>query len=322
MKTVVYCAVCIIATYSVMAIWENCFSDEDEVQRIVEAGKGLNHPHRAGQLVSIVWYKGFRRIPHKVFATQREMEDIQTRLEYKTSKSEMNNETLDFSQEDMLSFVYYSNKKDDFQMRYIPFKIEDGIFYWPYGEDKRLAQILINKEIWDQSFFQISQRAQKYEDDKKEIRKKLGIDDKYKMIGQITMTLIEKGQKSQREIELLDTCKKAKRNLLDLVGYYTSEVTLKDILLELNKGELSESLVHAFVELPKPIIEKYSKSIKPEYIMRVEHFNIKYAEEGLDRKEQIELFQVRQKINKQILDELQRRQDDFERLLKTNEFNQ
>ena len=304
-----------------MTILENGFSKEDEVQRIVEADKELHQPYGAGALVSIVWYEGFRDTPYKVFATHREIEDIRYRLEYKGLKSTVKNEALDLSQGDMLSFVYYSNKKDDYRMRYIPFKIEDGVFCWPYGEDKRLAQILMNKEIWDQSLQHSKLRMQRYEDNKKEIREKLGINEKSKMISKIEEALAEKNQKSQHEIELLDTCKKAKRNLLDLVGFSTQAEALQSILLELNEGELSENLVHAFVELPKHTIKDYGKAINPEYITRLKHFSEKYDEEGLDRKEQIELFQVHQKINKQILDELQRRQDDFERTLKPNEPN-
>ena len=316
MKTVVCCVACVILTMLVMAFMEDGFSEEGDARRIVEAGKYLNHPHGAGQLVSIVWYKGFQRIPHKVFASSREISDVQCRLEYKTSKTEMKNETLDLSQGDMLTFVYYSNKKDDFRMRYIPFKIEDGIFYWPYGEDKRLAQILMNKETWEESFVYIDPSGENFLAEQNTIRKKLEIDDKQEIINQIEKALTEKDKKSQDEIRLLDTCKQAKRNLLELVSYSMQTEVLNSILLELNDGELRERTVHAFIELPKSMIEKYGKSIKPEYIRRIEDFNKKYDEEGLDHKEQIELFQVHQKINKQILDEVQRRQDDFERILK------
>ncbi|MCK5611610.1 hypothetical protein KAR91_57600 [Candidatus Pacearchaeota archaeon] len=322
MKTVVFCIVCIILTILVMVILGNGFSKEDEVQRIVEAGKELNPPYGAGPLVSIVWYKGSGQLPHKIFATSRDIEDIRYRLEYKGAKSTAKNETLDFAQGDRLSFVYYGNDKDKYRVKYVPFKIEDGIFYWPYGEDKKVAQILINKENWEKSFPPTDPSMNNIFDKQKEMWKKPGIADKSKMISKIEETLPERKQMNQDEIKLSDICKKAKRNILDLVGYYTSEVTLNDILLELEKNDMYENLVHSFTELPKSMIEKYGKSIKPEYISRVKHFSKKFYEEGLDRKEQVELFQIRQKINKQIIDELQRRQDDFERVLKINESNQ
>lgn len=319
MKTFVYCAVCIVATYSVMAIWENCFSDENEIQRIAEAGKVLNPPYGAGPLVSIVWYKGSGQLPHKIFATSRDIKNIHHRLEYKTSTSIAKNKAFDLSQEDMLSFVYYSSKKDDYRMRYIPFKIEDGVFYWPYGEDKRLAQILMNKEKWEESFLHIDPSGIKYLGNKKTIREKLGIAEKSKVISQVEKALPERAEMDEHEIELSDTCDLARGNLMALVSFSMQAEAINSILSELNEGELYESLIHAFVELPKHTIKDYGKSIKPEYIRRIEHFNKKYAEEGLDRKEQVELFQVHQNINKQILDELQSRQNDFERILKTNE---
>jgi len=55
MKTVVYCAVCVILTILIMTFWGNSFSEKHENQIIVEADRDLNPPFGAGPLVSIVW---------------------------------------------------------------------------------------------------------------------------------------------------------------------------------------------------------------------------------------------------------------------------
>ena len=97
---------------------------------------------------------------------------------------------------------------------------------------------------------------------------------------------------------------------------------LNDTLLQLNKNELSESIVHAFVQLPKFLIDDYGTSADPRYISTIRRFKKKYDDEGLNREEQIELFQAHQQLNKQILDELQRKQDNFERILQISNSQQ
>ncbi len=126
---------------------------------------------------------------------------------------------------------------------------------------------------------------------------------------------------NQQELKLFDTCDMAKQNLRELVGFSLRAEALNRFLLKLNKAQLRESLVYAFVQLPGSVIERYSEMVKPEDVMEIKHLGEKYDDEGLSRKEQIELFQLHQKLNKQILDELQRKQDDFERILKTSGSN-
>ncbi len=175
-----------------MAYTGSSFFKQPNVQRIVEADKDLSRPFGAGPLVSIVWYKGPGQTPHKIFANCRVIKDIRHRLEYKGIKSTEKNKTLDFAQDDILSFVYYSKNKDDYRMAYIPFKIEDGIFYWPYGEDKKVAQMLMNKEKWDQHFFHIGSWGVDYLKEEKVVQEKLGMRGKLKKISQIKNSLAKK----------------------------------------------------------------------------------------------------------------------------------
>ena len=319
MRIIRYCAVCVILTALIMTFWGNIFSENSEVQTIVKADRDLNPPFGAGPLVSIVWYKALNSKPYKIFSNQRDIKDIHYYLEYKGLKSTAQNKTLDISKENTLAFVYYSNKKNSYRMRYVPFQIVDGVFCWPYGKDKKTAEILMNKERWEQSFDHIDPSGRNYLNKKKKVQEKLGVDAKYKKINQIRRSLADKEQKDQHELKLFNTCDLAKQNLMAIVSFSMQEETLNDILLELNKNELSESIVHAFVQLPKFITEDYSKFVKPEYIKIIRQFSEKYDDEGLSREEQVELFQAHQEINKQILDELQRIQDDFEEILQIKE---
>jgi hypothetical protein len=240
-------------------------------------------------------------------------------MQYKSSESTVKNKISDFTQEDKLAFVYYTDKEDSYWMMYIPFRIEEGVFCWPYGRDKKIARILINKEKWDQSFDYIDPISGKYMNDKKKIEEKLGIEDKNEKINRIRKPLALKDQMEPNELALLETCNSAQQNLEEIVGFSLHAELFNDFLLELNKNELSESLVHAFVRLPAGVAEDYSGVIKPEFVERIREFSKKYADEGLNHEEQIELFQIHQEINKQILDELQRRQRDFERILQITE---
>jgi len=189
----------------------------------------------------------------------------------------------------------------------------------PYGKDKKIARILMNKERWDQPFDRIDPSGGNYLNKKEKVQEKLGIDDKYKEISQIEKSLADKEQKDQHERKLYNTCNLARKNLMAIVSFSVRAEVINDILSELNKNELNESLVHAFVQLPKFIAEDYSKLLQPEYIKMIRQFSEKYDEEGLTREEQVELFQAHQEINKQILDELYRIQDDFEEILQINE---
>jgi hypothetical protein len=85
--------------------------------------------------------------------------------------------------------------------------------------------------------------------------------------------------------------------------------------LELTENEVSEAILHSFVQLPASFLCDYGNIIKPEYVERLRQLGEKYEDEGLSRKEQIELFQIRQNINSKILDELQKRQEDFDKIL-------
>ncbi len=299
----------------VMTYLGNSFSKKNEVQIIGEADKYLDRPFGAGPLVSIVWYKGSGRAPHKIFSNRREVKDIHYRLEYKGLKSTVGNKTSEFTHENLLAFVYYNNKKSSYRVRHVPFQIKDGVFYWPYGKDKKVAQILMSKEKWGQLFSHTDPSGRKYSNKEKIVQEKLEIDDKYKKINQIKKFLAEKDQMNQHELKLFNTCDLAKENLMKIASFSIRAETLNDILLRLNKNELSESLVHAFAQPPKSIIEDYSKLVKSEYIRGIRQFSEKYDDEGLSRKEQVKLFQAYQELNKQILDELQRRQDELERIL-------
>lgn len=318
MKTLIYCAICIILAVLLTAYLGNSFSKKHEVQRIVEADIDLSPPFGAGPLVSIVWYKDLGRDPHKIFSSHKDIEDIRYRLEYKGLKSIAKSKALDSAQENILAFVYYSNKENSYRMQYVPFQIKDGVFYWPYGRDKKIAQILMNTERWSQT----CPKGKMYLNENKKIEEKFRIDKKYKKISQIKKSLAKKDQMDQHELKLFNTCDLAKKNLMKMVSFYMRAEMLNDTLLQLNKNELSESLVHAFVQLPKFIIEDYSNLIKPEYIRIIRQYSEKYDDKGLNHEEQIELFQTHQKLNKQILGELQRRQDNFERILQINDSQQ
>ena len=173
----------------------------------------------------------------------------------------------------------------------------------------------MSKEKWGQLFSHTDPSGRKYSNKEKIVQEKLEIDDKYKKINQIKKFLAEKDQMNQHELKLFNTCDLAKENLMKIASFSIRAETLNDILLRLNKNELSESLVHAFAQPPKSIIEDYSKLVKSEYIRGIRQFSEKYDDEGLSRKEQVKLFQAYQELNKQILDELQRRQDELERIL-------
>ncbi|MCX6827625.1 MAG: hypothetical protein NTV06_10245, partial [candidate division Zixibacteria bacterium] len=130
MKTVICCAVCVVLTVATMIYLENSFFKKREVQRIVEADKDLSPPFGAGPLVSVVWYKGMMWTPYKIFSNYRDIEDIQYRMQYKLSESTVENKTLAFTQEDRLAFVYYTDKEESYWMMYVPFRVEEGVFYW------------------------------------------------------------------------------------------------------------------------------------------------------------------------------------------------
>jgi len=316
MKTVICCAVCVVLTVATMIYLENSFFKKREVQRIVEADKDLSPPFGAGPLVSVVWYKGTKQAPYKIFSYHRDIENIRYRLQYKGAMPTANNQVSDFARENRLAFVYYSDKENSYRMTYIPFRIENDVFYWPYGEDKKIARILMSKEKWDQPFDHIDPSGIEYLSKEKKIEEKLGIEDKNEKINRIRKPLALKDQMEPNELALFETCNSAQQNLEEIVGFSLRAELFNDFLLELNKNELSEKLVHAFVRLPAGVVEDYSGVIKPEFVERIREFSKKYNDEGLNREEQIELFQIHQKINKQILDELQRRQDDIERILR------
>ena len=321
MKTVICCTVCVILTVLTMIYLENSFFKKQEVQRIVQADKDLGTPYGAGAepLVSIVWYKGIMRAPYKIFSSHREIEDIYYRMQYKLSESAVKNKTLDFTQEDKLAFVYYSNEENSFWMMYVPFRIEEGVFYWPYGSDKKIARILISKEKWGGLSDYIDPNYIEYLNKEKKIEEKLGIEDKNEKINRIRKPLALKDQMEPSERALLETCNSAQQNLRKIAGFSWTAEVINDFLLELNENELDEKLVHAFVRLPAGVVEDYSGVIKPEFVERIREFSKKYDDEGLNREEQIELFRIHREINKQILDELRRRQQDFERILQITE---
>jgi len=322
MKTVMYFVICVLLTILLMAYLGNSFSKRHEVQRIVEAGKDLSRPFGAGPLVSIVWYKGWGQAPYKIFSDRKDIKDIHYRLKYIGLKSTAKNKVSDFEQRDILAFVYYSNKQDSYRMQYIPFKIDGDTFYWSYGEDKKVAQILMAKETWSPPPGYIDPSVRNYLDKKTEIEEELGIEYKLKKINQIKKSLSEKDQMNQHELEIFKTCDLAEKNLMGIVSLSARAEMLDDILSRLNQDELRESLVHAFVQLPEFIIKDYSKLLKPEYVRAIRQFSEKYDYEGLSREEQVELFHIHQELNGRILDELQRRQDDFERILQINESHQ
>ena len=318
MKTLIYCAVCVILAVLLTTYLGNSISKKHEVQRIIEAGKDLSPPFGAGPLVSIVWYKNWGRYPHKIFSRHEDMNDISYRLEYKGQKSTAKHKALDSDQENILAFVYYSSKENSYRMQYIPFQIKDDEFYWPYGKDKKIAQILMDKERWDQSWPQ----GKMYLNKNKRIEKKFGIAEKFEEINQIRESIVKKGQMNQQDLKLFNTCDSAKQNLMEMSSFYMRAEMLNDTLLQLNKNELSESIVHAFVQLPKFLIDDYGTLADPRYISTIRRFRKKYDDEGLNREEQIELFQAHQQLNKQILDELQRKQDNFERILQISNSQQ
>lgn len=317
MKTFIYSVVCIIVTGLTMIYVGDRFSKKQEVQRIVEMDKELNPPpYGAGPLVSIVWYKGMLWTPYKIFTNYREIEDIQYRLQYKSLESTVKDKPTDFTHEDKLAFVYYCDKENSFWMMYVPFRIEDNVFYWPYGEDKKIARLLISKEEWNSPFDYIDPSGMTYLSKKREIEEKLSIEEKDEKINRIRKPLALKDHRTPSEASLLETCNSAQQNLSDIVGFFLTAKAIDDMLLELNEKELSEKLVHAFAQVPRFISEDFGNAIKPESVERLRQFGKKYDDEGLNREEQIELFQLRKEINNQILDELQKRQDKFERILR------
>jgi len=317
MKTIVCCTVCIALTVLLMVDFE-----KEELPQIIEANKDLSPPIGAGPLVSIVWYKGIRRLPYKVFSSYREIQDIHYRLEYRGLKETSQSETWGFGKDDTLAFIYYSNKENSYRMTYFPFRIEGDIFYWPYGEDEKVAQILMSKGIWDEPWEYIDPCGRNYLNRKQELEQELGIYDKLKKIKQAEEILAGKGQLNQNEREFLSSCGLAKENLAKIVDFSIRAPSLNDILSELNERDVSESLIHAFAQLPKFIVEEYSDFVKSEYISAIGQYSEKYDDEGLNREEQIELFKVHQELNKQILDELKKRQDDFEKILQAVESQQ
>jgi hypothetical protein len=251
--------------------------------------------------------------PYKLFSNYEEIESIQYRLQYKGLKSEVNNNS-DFAHRDLMAFVYYNNEENRYRMRYLPFRIEDGIFYWPYGKDKKVARILLNKEKWDSSFEKHYLEPLKT---KEKDREQFDITTKDEKINQIRKSLAVKDQLQPNERELLDTCELARQNLLAIASFFQNKEVIDRFLLELKEKEVSEAIVHSFVQLPASFISDYGNVISPEYVEQLRQFAEKYEDEGLSREEQIELFQTRQKINVQILDELQRRQKEFESILQT-----
>ena len=103
----------------------------------------------------------------------------------------------------------------------------------------------------------------------------------------------------------------ANQNLLEIVGFATTREVLGDVILELETRDMKESIIHAFAQVYKWMLNK-KNVIDPEYISDLEDFNQKYDDVGLNREEQLKLLEIRQEINRQVLDELFKKQDDFE----------
>ena len=321
MKTVVYCAICVILTVLITAYWGNSFSEKHENQIIVEADKDLSPPFGAGPLVSIVWYKGNAHNPYKLISNSKHIDDILYRLQYKGNKegSSTVQKPVSPDAKNLLAFVYYRPKEDSYRMRYIPFEIKDNIFYWEYGEDKKVAQILQESEIWNRDLHEPSRVIDEHLAKEKKAKEKYNIEKKQETINQVKEALADRDETENRDI--LKTCKLANQNLLEIESFAIRQEVLDEITSDLDTDDLKESVIHAFAQVHKWMLdEKYA--IDSKHISTIEQFNQKYDDEGLDRDEQLKLFELHQLINKQILDELHRIQDDFEEILQINESQQ
>lgn len=322
-KTIICCVICIIITVAITNHLNSSHLDEEPIPVIAEADRHLDPPFGAGPLVSIVWYKGTSRNPYKLISNSRQIDDIHYRLQYKGNKEGISaiQKPVSSDTKNLLAFVYNRPKEDSYRMRYIRFEIKDNIFYWKYGQDKKVAQILQESEIWNRDLHEPSRVIDERSAKEKKAKEKYSIENKRKIINQIKKTLPDKDAISDHDKDILNTCKLAKRNILEIVGFATSQEVIDEVISELETNDLKESTIHAFAQVPKWMLDK-KNIINPKHIRAIEQLSQRYDNNGLNRDEQRKLFKIHQIINKQILAELLRKQEDFEKILKTNESNQ
>lgn len=322
-KTIICCVICIIVAIAIINYLDNRPPEDESIPMFSEANRELNPPYGAGPLVSIVWYKGKTDSPYKLICNSRQIDDIHYRLQYKGGKEESSavQKVVGPDSKNLLAFVYYRPKEDSYRMRYIRFEIKDNIFYWKYGEDKKVAQILLESEIWDIDLHWSSKKVDDRRAKENIAKEKYNLEKKYKIISQIKKTLPDKDMMSDQDRDILNICKSARQNLLQIESLAISQEVFDEVISELETSDLKESTMHAFARVSKWMLER-KDIIDSKYIRALEQLNQKYDDVGLDREEQLKLFEIHQKINEQILTELLKKQDDFERILKINESNQ
>lgn len=322
-KTIICCVICIIITVAITNHLNSSHLDEEPIPVIAEADRHLDPPFGAGPLVSIVWYKGTSRNPYKLISNSRQIDDIHYRLQYKGNKEGISaiQKPVSSDTKNLLAFVYNRPKEDSYRMRYIRFEIKDNIFYWKYGEDKKVAQILLESEIWNEDLHWSSKRMDNRFVKEEIVKGKYDIARKREAINKIAESLTGKAEINDKEREILNTCQLAKRNILEIVGFATSQEVIDEVISELETNDLKESTIHAFAQVHKWMLDK-KNIINPKHIRAIEQLSQRYDNNGLNRDEQRKLFEIHQIINKQILAELLRKQEDFEKILKTNESNQ
>lgn len=321
MKTIINYVACVIITALIVFCLMVYLSEKDQKKQIVEqvtaANRQLTPPYGTeGPLVSIVWYKDMLLVPYKIFSDYRDIGNISYRLSNKGLQSNIDRKAVFNNSEDRLAFVYYSDRENSYRMAYLPFRIEGDIFYWPYGEDKKIARMLLEKERWGvPDYTDPWAHADRFSKINKKVEEKLSLKEQNEKIDQIRKPLAVKDTLTAEERSLLETCDAALRNLLEIKSYACGIEGINDLLRELNEMDLWENIVDSFAQIPKSTKENYGPVITPEAAEKIRQFSEKYNEEGLTREEQKELLQIRQEIDKKILDELQRRQEDFNRIL-------
>ena len=314
-KTIICCVICIISTVVITNHLNSSRSDEQPIPVVSEANRVLDPPG-ASPLVSIVWYKGNKYNPYKLISNSKQIDNIHYRLQYKGNK-EGNltiHNPISSDAKNLLAFVYYRPKEDSYRMRYIPFEIKDNIFHWKYGEDKKVAQILLESEIWNKDLYWSAKKIDDRLAKEKKAREKYNIENRRKIISQIKKTVPDKNAMSDRDKDILNTCKLASQILFEIESFAVSQEVLDEIVLNFGTIDLPESSVHAYAQIHKWMLDK-KNIIDSKHISAIEQLEQKYNDTGLNRDEQRTLFEIHQMINKQVLDDLLKQQNDFERIL-------